>query len=236
VTIGVARGALTAFVALWALLGLVSPVVAQEIDKGAVQELAEEVQGKDPQQVFQGLKSGFESDDLPDGFTEPTYIGLDATPEAGETVPVPGLTMPQFEGVVGFVPFMVTAEGDGAATVPAEEWFPSGFFVISFLVCDDEEVAATMLEQVGGADSGVEFEEHEAFGVPGVAGGAASSEEGLNTATAQNAVQVGNVVISVYANQYVGTDDEPDVTAAERSAKELVAVGIDHLGEVVDDL
>ncbi|MGH2602534.1 MAG: hypothetical protein ACRDJ9_24510, partial [Dehalococcoidia bacterium] len=87
-----ARIALTAFIAIWALFGLINPAAAQDVDSGDVEDLAGSITDKDPQQVLEAIQGDFNADHLPDGYAEAVYAGGEGTPAAGDITGAPSPT------------------------------------------------------------------------------------------------------------------------------------------------
>lgn len=250
---GLARLTLTAFVAAWALLGLISPAAAQDVDEGDVEDLAEDITDRDPQQVLDALASEFNADDLPDGFTEAVYAGGDGTSAAGDASAGPSPSdifgTGDFEGAVGIVPFSVTpeeSEDEEDDEAPAEGTLPVDlpaslqsfdFYAIYYIVFEDEEAATAALDEARNEqDEDLETEDHEDFGVPGISMSGAQSEEGASTALSMKAVQVGNVAVMGMAVKVDMSGEEPNLDEFKETARNLAEAGIRHLDQVVEDL
>jgi hypothetical protein len=255
---GIAQFALTAFIAIWALLGLVNPVAAQDVDSGDVEDLAGSITDKDPQQVVDALQGDFNTDHLPDGFSEAVAEGAEGTPEAGMdpgAAPDDPFGAAETEGYVGSVAFTLTADeseeedADEQAEPPAEGTAPVeipselqsfDLNVIYLAVFESEDTATAAFDEAReeGAleDQGMEVEENEEFGVPGIAASTSLTEEGMTTAFGMNVAQVGNVLVIGISAEYDMTGAELDTDEVKETARNLTASGILHLDESVEDL
>ncbi|MGH2533510.1 MAG: hypothetical protein ACRDJW_14520 [Thermomicrobiales bacterium] len=245
-----ARIALTAFIAVWALLGLISPAAAQDVDADDVQDLAGSITDKDPQQVLEAIQGDFNTDNLPDGFSEVVAEGGDGTPEAtGAPSPTDLFSEADFNDAVGLAAFSVTADEsdgeDGNSEAEAEGTLPAAmqsfdFYAIFYVVFENEDAARAALDEAiddeAGGMAGLEVEAHEDFGVPGATVSGAQTQEGTSSGLGVNAVQVGNVLIMGIAAAFDATGEEINFDEVNETAENLTKSAILHLDQSVEDL
>lgn len=215
-----------------------SPVSAQGTPQGSpaaessidIEAIAESTLSADLDTLMSNLEVPIEDADLPENFSSAEYVDPAKATDEDLVLPVEDLAF---------------SEGSAAYNVdyePVTDGFSIGLSSLNYIFVDGEITGDDMDDFREGASQGLEddasgaevaVEDIEVNGVPAVLISYELEEDGIISIVQMIAIPVGNTMV---LSMVVAASDDPalDAGTVRTDAKNLLLVGITHLGDAAD--
>ena len=226
--------------------------LAMAQDEVDIEAVAETVIEADLDALMTALETPVTDEDLPEGFSNATFV--DPETATGEEGVVPASDLEGAEGSVAYaIDFDPAARvtADAAEASPQAEAFSIGFASLNYIFMGDEITADDLEDFKSGAEEGLveeagaeaspeaaaaEFdatvEDIQVGGVDGALITYLLDEQGVQSVVQLVAIPVGNTMVIAMAVE-AGTGVDAD--AVLEASEDLALAGVDYLGTVAED-